>query len=245
MDKKKIIAICSIAAVVLIAVVIAIGTVLKSGSVGIDSPSETGTMQNANNAGVVSNGNAGGYFLDDVNVSGTDNGNAERNSQENGAGSTSSNDSTASMSPTPSDGQSSTVQETVDEEKRASAENMVSNAFSNNGSFSSMSVTTLDEIPQALRNEDNWVYMVAMGTDLAALLGGSSRENVQVLDTKLSSNSPSGALYSVTYRFTAVPRTAMDASGSMQGTGGQVTALVRVDNTGKVVQYSENRPEWL
>lgn len=245
MDKKKIIAICSIAAVVLIAVVIAVGIVLNSDNGDVDSTSGNGTTRSDNNTSIESNGSTGGYFLDDVNVSGTDNGNAEGSSQENGTGSTSSNDGTASMSPTPSDGQSSTVQEVVDEEKRASAENMVSNAFSNNGSFSSMSATTLDEIPQALRNEDNWVYMVATGTDLAALLGGSFRENVQVLDTKLSSNSPSGALYSITYRFTAVPRTAMDASGSMRGTDGQVTALVRVDNTGKVVQYSENRPEWL
>lgn len=224
-------------AVVLVIGVLVVGT-------GISSPTGADDVPNIPDNTAESN-TRGGYFLDDLSVTENSNEDIGGSSQSNGTGSMNTSGGTASMNPVPSDGQSSTVQETVDQEKRASAENMVSSAFSSKGSFTAMSASSPDEIPQALRNEDNWVYMVATGTDLAALLGGSSRENVQVLDTKLSSNSPSGALYSITYRFTAVPQTVMDASGSMHGTDGQVTALVRVDNTGKVVQYSEDRPEWL
>lgn len=236
MNKKGIIIGISVVVVIVIALVVVSFAFLVP-----HSADDTGSLENENlNTQVADNES---HSVDKIYNNHDGNVDNDKNAVDNNSASAPENKDVFETSSTNNDDNGSSVaQETINPERQSIALDAVQNAFNSGNNYFAASS---DDIPQALRNKENWVYLVATGGNLDALLGGSNRTNIRILDTKVSSQSPEATLYSITYQFTAVPKEAMDASGAMNGRDGKVTALVRVSDTGKVVQYSEEMPEWL
>lgn len=100
---------------------------------------------------------------------------------------------------------------------------------------------------------NNWIYIVSHGGDLAALLGGSYRDNIEIMDIQSMTDGLyeeqipelETVSYSVTYRFTAIPEEIMEESGALVANrDGIAHVFVTLDPDGKIVEYIEESIEW-
>lgn len=203
--------------------------VLLSGT--LDEPPE----QSVDQSQVEDNADNGGYYM------GRDDGasNAQEANSSISDGSSGGTSATTDIASPPS--QSGAATSTVGQELLDYATDMVSNAFA--GSNFSNYVASASDIPSALRTKDNWVYAVANGSSIKALLGAAERLNVRVLETKVMSATPQDSLYQITYTFLAHHAVAMSEGDVLTDRTGTATALVRVNSQGKITQYEES-VEW-